>query len=938
MQSSSRIQLQRPCRRRQLLLASLAVLFLATACGETSLSPDEHVVRAQQARAEGDLRTALIEIKNALQQEPSRPEARRLLGEYNLALGNAVEAEAELLRAQELGSDPDRLRLPLLRASQMQGEHEQVIKATETSEPFTAAQWPDALILRGQALLSEGQQDAARDALKQALQLRPADAEALLGLAWAAWLGQEPAAARSHLQAALESDPQFARAWELQGDIEREAGQLEEAEASYSKAMDATKEPFSPRLKRALTKILQQDYAAAEQDVQALEKQAVEQPAVNYLRGLMAFNQEEYSDARTAFEDALARDPDYLPAMFYLGTAQYRLENWEQAERYLTRFVRRAPDSPEANRLLALTRLQVGDNERAEQALKAGLANNPEDSATLAMMSNLYLSQGRADEALHHLRQVIALEPESATSRAQLGVALVQEGQREEGFSELERALELEPEGSARLELAMILERLRAQEFEQALTLIERLREREDVNPALYYTLKGLAYVGQGKTSAAEAVFRDGMQAVPDAKPELVSNLVVILARDGRLDEARKLASETLDAFPEHLGLLTNTARLSAADGDAEQTEVLLERTVAAHPDALRAVAGLAEFYLNDDRPEQALAVLRDAEARHGQAAEWQRLMAVGLLRTGEREASVEVLKRLRSQQPEAADVYFTLGRVLAELGEVAEARATLEEGLALQPDHLGARLAAVQLLIVENKPGQARNMLEPAQRAEPNNPEVLRQAALIAAAQQRYADASAILERALELQPGDRGFTGALAQAQWREGDHEAAMATMKGWLAEHPGDDALRLLLANAQVERGQNAEAQSNFRQILKSQPDNVLALNNLAWLLREQTPEEALRYAEKAAELAPQAGAVRDTLGVILLQQGAHARAVIELREAVKLSDNAPGIRLNLAKALVAQGEIDAAKAELRQVLQQHPDFRDQDQVQQLLEEL
>ena len=76
----------------------------------------------QQAYAEGDLRTAIIEIKNALQQDPSQAEARRLLGEYSLAVGNGAEAEAELVRAQDLGADPDQLRLPLLRAWLMQGK------------------------------------------------------------------------------------------------------------------------------------------------------------------------------------------------------------------------------------------------------------------------------------------------------------------------------------------------------------------------------------------------------------------------------------------------------------------------------------------------------------------------------------------------------------------------------------------------------------------------------------------------------------------------------------------------------------------------------------------------------------------------------------------------------------------------------------------------
>lgn len=933
-----------PKRRRAWIMP--ATLLLLTACGQTSVPPEQLVAQAQQAYAEGDVRTAIIEIKNALQQDPSQAEARRLLGEYNLALGNAVEAEAELIRAQELGADPDQLRLPLLRAKLLQGKNDEVVAATEevASEALQPvanaadAQIPQLLTLRARALLAEGQTDAARAPLRQALDLQPDNADALLSMAWIAWLQSNPTEARASLQIALASDPRFDRALELLGDLEREAEQLQEAEAAYSQALENTNQPFSPRLKRALTRILRKDYDGAENDIQALQKLANAHPSVSYLRGFMAFNQENYPDARIALEETLAREPDYIPALFYLGATQYALENWAQAESYLNRFISRQPESPEANRLLALIRLRSGNSEQAERALKAALASDPEDRASLAMVSNLYLSQGRADEALHHLRQVIALEPDSAATRAQLGYALLQEGQREEGFTELERAVEAAPGESARLEIAIIAERLRAQEFDEALKLVERLRDRDDINPALYYNLKGLAYASQGNIDAAEAVFREGLQTTPEAQADLASNLVAILARSGRLAEARELATESLGANPEHLGLLMNLARLSASSGDDQGTEDFLKRAVAAYPESLRPLGTLAELYLSSNRPEQAVAVLGEGQAVHGDSADWLQLMARAQLAADNPAAAADLLQQLQTQQPDSAQISFALGRALAEAGELADARAAFEAGLALEPERLDARLAIVQLLIAEGQSEQARAMIEPALEDHPDNTEVIRQAVLIATQQQRYTDASKLLERALELQPGDRGFTGALSQTQWRAGEQEAAITTMSEWLAQHPEDQPIRFLLASAQVTTEQNDAAIENFRTLLQAQPDNAVALNNLAWLLREQDTEAALGHAEKAVALAPEAAPMRDTLGMILLEKGDYAAAVRELREAVKLSDNAPTMRLHLAKALVAQGEIQPAKEQLQAILEQHPGFSERHEAKQLLDRL
>lgn len=900
----------------------LVTALLVTACGQTSFSADEHLAQAQQAYAEGNLRTAIIEVKNALQQDPTQADARRLLGEYNLELGNGVEAEAELERAREFGADPAQLRLPLLRAWQMQGKHDEVIAATEEEVPSDAAQRPQVLTLRAQALLAQGQPEAARNLLNQVLDLQPTDAEALLSMAWLEWLQPNPAEARTYLQAALESDPQSDRAWELLGDLERDAGQLDEAEAAYTKAMETTGLPFSPQLKRALARVVKQDYDGAEQDVNALKKQANQHPAVSYINGLIAFNQQDYERARTDLEESLARDPSYTPAMFYLGAAQYALGNWQQSVSYLNRYVRRDPNSPEANRLLALARIQDGDSERAERVLDAVLERDPQDQATLAMMSNLYLSQGRTDEALHHLRQVIALEPESAATRAQLGLALVQDGQREAGFSELERALELAPEeDNVRLEIAMIAERLRAKEYTQALTLIEGLRGRDGIQPALYYNLKGLAYIGQGDRDTAEAVFREGLETVPDAKADLATNLAGILAQDGRLEEAQALASDALENDPDHLGLLTNLARLSAAEGDLEQTETLLQRAVAAHPQTLAPLRGLAELYLQTDRQAEAVSVLRAGQEAHGDSVEWLRLMSLAELRSGDRQAAVASLRKLQERQPEVA---LLLGRVLVELGQRDEALIALEQGLEQRPDHLEARLIVVELLTQNGQLDKATEMLAPALETHPDHPQVLGRVGAIAYNQDRLADALDAFQRAVERSPNDRYLIGALAEVQADSGDLAASISTLSAWVDTHPQDQSFILLLANQLLAQERNEEAVKTYQQLLEIAPDNAIALNNLAWLMRQQDADEALRLVNRAIEIVPNAGSVWDTKGIIEMEQGQYSAAIDSLRKALELSPEEPSIHLHLAKALLADGRDDQARSQLDRLIADFPE--------------
>ena len=80
----------------------LCVIWLPVACSG-SLTDAQYVNRAQDHLDRGELKSATIELKNALRQNLENAQARRLLGKVELEVGNAAAAEKELRRASELG-------------------------------------------------------------------------------------------------------------------------------------------------------------------------------------------------------------------------------------------------------------------------------------------------------------------------------------------------------------------------------------------------------------------------------------------------------------------------------------------------------------------------------------------------------------------------------------------------------------------------------------------------------------------------------------------------------------------------------------------------------------------------------------------------------------------------------------------------------------------
>jgi len=97
-------------RLRPLVLALALALPLA-GCGDNN--PEGRVEAARKAIQKSDYKTAVIELKSALQTSPDNTEARLLLGQAFQTTGDWQSSEKELRKALEMGGHPEQV-LPLL--------------------------------------------------------------------------------------------------------------------------------------------------------------------------------------------------------------------------------------------------------------------------------------------------------------------------------------------------------------------------------------------------------------------------------------------------------------------------------------------------------------------------------------------------------------------------------------------------------------------------------------------------------------------------------------------------------------------------------------------------------------------------------------------------------------------------------------------------------
>jgi predicted Zn-dependent protease len=114
--------------------------------------------------------------------------------------------------------------------------------------------------------------------------------------------------------------------------------------------------------------------------------------------------------------------------------------------------------------------------------------------------------------------------------------------------------------------------------------------------------------------------------------------------------------------------------------------------------------------------------------------------------------------------------------------------------------------------------------------------------------------------------------------------------------------------------------------------------VIALNNLAWLLKDTDPSEALRYIGEARALAPNSPDLMDTEALVLLSKGDPSNAEATINRALDTAPDNPILTYHKAMILETSGRGDEARPLLERILGTDQKFAQRDEAQQMLDKL
>ena len=933
----------RPCALLRLALLSLALsLVLPSGAALAATNPARSAAYMEEAIAHlnrGDPKAAVIELKNALQQDPTNADARLLLGEVYVQLGDGASAEKELVAARERGIAEHRILGPLGRALLLQRRYADILDQIQPADRPAALEAEIAL-LRGDAHVGLQQFDEARASFEQAELLDPANANAGIAIARLDMGQGDLEAAEARVDKALAKAPDALHGLVVKGELRRLQGDSQGALDPLDRAAEVAPDNFLPWITRAAVLLdLNEDEKAAA-DLEKTRELAPAHPMLLYMDALLVARKQDFAGARAALQRAGPRLDDFAPAIFLRGAVAYAENELEQARQSLRRHLGLSPGHVATRKLLASTLIRLAEAPSAIEVLAPVLEQADADPQIYLLLGNAHLQNRQFTEATAFFEKAAALAPEEPRLLTQLALSQFAAGESQQAIDRLEASLDLEPEATGTRVLIALLQ-LQSQNFDKALEAIAELRQQLPDSP-LPLNLEGAAYLGKNDDDAARERFQAALERDEAYAPARMS-LARLALRDGDLDQAKQTFGDVLTHNEDYAPAMMALAELAAREGQAEEAVRWLKEAQQSAPQSPEPQIRLVNTYIALEDTEKALAAGRELEQAHPNNP--QALDALGRAQmAAERyRAAAESYGRLAALTPNSANAHFLLGQAQLATADRQRALRSLERAVAIDADNVGAYAALVRLLaeldsgsesLDETRDVAARFAAEHAHATLED-----RLIGDVSMQAQRYADALAAYESGWQKQP-DSTLAVRIFQARVGLGQRQGATARLDAWVEANPEDYQARLTLADAFLFDARFDEAKGHYERLHEANEINPVVLNNLAWLYDEAGDPRAKAFAEKALELAPGSAPIMDTLGWILVRQGEVERALPLLQEATeKLPGNAEMI-YHLAVALHENGETAKARSHLENLvkLKIYGDFPAADDARALLERI
>lgn len=922
----------------KLPVLSVLVAVFTTFAAQAEFAADTasaYYEKARQYSQQAQWRAAELELRNSLQQNPAYLPARLMLGQVLLKAGNWSSAEKELQLALDGGAAVEPLIYDLLRAllaQQKTAETAFLLEQHPTLKVRPAYQlmqanllklqykYDEAAVLYQQAL-SQADHELADEIRFQFAELR---------------LNQQQFSQIPPLLQSIRSDSNFAiKAQYLQAQLHLVQQQPEQALRIYQQLLN--KDPNDPIALLGKARVLQQQGKLAE----ALNSIVLYREKFPYnpygqlihaaLVGLQGDDKEQNRMLRQVQmqlnnlpEDAKEQED----VLLLTATMDFSHEKFEQAILKLRRALKLYPANYQVHQLLAQSYLQLNDTKTAAGFSQQAIKLNP------------------ADFQLYLLAAAIA--------RAQQDAAAEQ--------TVLQTAFQAFPE-QTEVRKAYIQSLLGNQQGAKARQL---LSEQPGHNQQADLIVLGYLQLEQGLLGDAQQTAADLLKA-DQSKVEIFQLAGDVAAKSGDAALARQFYQQalTLDAAykPSLLSMASLALQQQDWSGAMQSYQILLQKD-AADPLVLQLMADAA---LRLGKASEAIHYLQQLDAQDQKLVPARMALMELYLQTNALAEAKALAEQLTEQTDISADLYFAKARLALKQQNQAEAQRLNDILYGLWYDQSWRLRDLADLQLSAKDSNGAKKTLSRLQALDSDEVQLSLLQARLALLEQRYADGLRQLQKLENHQAQQSTVAELKAHFYLAQGQNQAAVELLtplfrqsgaqqhlllllhaqrnkpavvrqllQDWLQQHPTDLSATLALAEQLEQAGATEQARAVYQQS-PLLPTQAILQNNLAVLLLDTDPQQALQWAEKAHQAMPEQADILDTYGYALVKAGQAEKGLGVLREAEIRQPQSALLQLHIAAALLQlkrtaeakkilsalnRPELNAAEQQLLQQLQKH----------------
>ncbi|MCF2947738.1 PEP-CTERM system TPR-repeat protein PrsT [Paraglaciecola aquimarina] len=864
---------------------------------------DEYIVSAQEYIDISKTDKAIIELKNALLQDPQRIDARILLGQSYYQMSEFANAEKEFRNAQRYGAEQDSYFLLLLKSIYYQNNFSE---ADILSQKYTGQDKSIANLAKLYGYLSTIRLDKVNPDLPIGL---TGDA-LLIAKANKALLENRPTETLKLTENISVNSDERVEALIIRGIALSALGQFEEANSAYQEIVDIYPYYYFARFQLIETLIKLENLVDARKNIEFLLNINPDSGLGSYHLAKVSFKEDKYEEALLYANKAFLANINDIELNFMAGVSAYKTGRIESAYEFLSKNKNKVPPNHINNKILAEVSLKLGYAMEVIPQINELNLSNENQAIVYSSAAITQFQLGNFAQANELIKKANEADPDNSVTLLQEGLIKLSSNDLS-GIDSLTESIKYDQSISESW-LLLAEAHIRNGEFEEAFAVAHKWQESNEIDGL---ALEGYIYLKQENIEKAQGIFQQILLSEPEHSGAM-RYLMLIDARKENFDSAKSYAEKLIAQSPNSLMNIMSYVNIHIATNKVNTVKSFLQNMISQNSSNQEAIIALSSIYTFEGDLDKALQFLNETADSSNDLI--QKIKGDMYMKMRKYDDAYKQYDLWSINDPKQPPAWFKKINALVANENYTEALNATESALKHFPNDPRLIAAKGNFLTKAGKIKEAKNLLLSVEKFQKHLPIITAYLGELAIYEKDYLVAETLLRKYYQQEPSF-GIAELLAIALQYNNKAKEGAKILINELNQLKYNDIERHIVAEYLANNEMYEESIKYYHEILEDHPLHFITINNYAAALTKAGQlSKALELAQIGLKSFPNSEFALDTYGWILFKQGKISESLIYLAKAYEKQPNNNEIALHYIESLIANNRVTEAKRLLNYV--------------------